>query len=81
MVRLRRLGELRLEVDGEPVALPSSRKARLLLALLALEPRRHGRSELAGRLWPDSSRRALGRACATPSRSCAAPSGRTRTPW
>jgi DNA-binding SARP family transcriptional activator/pimeloyl-ACP methyl ester carboxylesterase len=53
MARLRLLGELRLEIDGQPVALPSSRKARLLLAVLALEPRRHGRSELAGRLWPD----------------------------
>lgn len=53
MVRLYVLGELRLEVDGEPVELPVSRKARLLLAMLALERRAHGRGELAGRLWPD----------------------------
>jgi DNA-binding SARP family transcriptional activator/pimeloyl-ACP methyl ester carboxylesterase len=53
MVRLHLLGELRLEIDGQDAPLPVSRKARLLLAMLALERRAHGRSELAGRLWPD----------------------------
>jgi DNA-binding SARP family transcriptional activator len=53
MVRFNLLGELRLEIDGRDVELPASRKARLLLAMLALERRAHGRSELAGRLWPD----------------------------
>ncbi len=54
MVRLHLLGDLRLEVDGSYVALASlSHKARLLLAIIATERRVHGRSELAGRLWPD----------------------------
>ena len=53
MVRFNLLGELRLEIDGRDVELPASRKARLLLVMLALERRAHGRSELAGRLWPD----------------------------
>jgi DNA-binding SARP family transcriptional activator len=54
MVRLHLFGDLRLEVDGSDVALASlSRKPRLLLAILAIERRVHGRSELAGRLWPD----------------------------
>jgi DNA-binding SARP family transcriptional activator len=53
MVRFNLLGELRLEIDGRDVELPASRKARLLPAMLALERRAHGRSELAGRLWPD----------------------------
>jgi DNA-binding SARP family transcriptional activator len=54
MVRLHLLGDLRLEVDGSDVALASlSHKARLLLAIVAIERRVHGRSELAGRLWPD----------------------------
>ena len=54
MVRLCLLGGMHAEVDGSIVELRSlSRKAKLLLAMLALERRVHGRSELAGRLWPD----------------------------
>jgi DNA-binding SARP family transcriptional activator/pimeloyl-ACP methyl ester carboxylesterase len=53
VVRLYLLGEMRLEAHGHHVELPSSHKARLLLAIVALERRVHGRSELAGRLWPD----------------------------
>jgi DNA-binding SARP family transcriptional activator len=54
VVRLRLLGDLRVELDGSVVDLASlSHKAKLLLAMLALERRVHGRSELAGRLWPD----------------------------
>ena len=54
VVRLYLLGDLRLEVDGVDAALVSlSRKAKLLLAVLAVDRRVHGRSELAGRLWPD----------------------------
>ena len=54
MVRLYLLGDLRLEVDGVDAELVSlSRKAKLLLAMLAVDRRVHGRSELAGRLWPD----------------------------
>ena len=51
MVRLYLLGDLRLEVDGVDAELVSlSRKAKLLLAMLAVDRRVHGRSELAGRL-------------------------------
>ena len=53
VARLELFGALRLALDGRELMLPSSRKARLLLAMLALERRVHGRSELAGRLWPD----------------------------
>jgi predicted ATPase/DNA-binding SARP family transcriptional activator len=54
VVRLCLLGDVRVQLDGAQVELASvSRKARLLLAMLALERRVHGRSELAGRLWPD----------------------------
>jgi DNA-binding SARP family transcriptional activator/tetratricopeptide (TPR) repeat protein len=54
MVRLYLLGDLRLEVDGVDAELVSlSRKAKLLVAMLAVDRRVHGRSELAGRLWPD----------------------------
>jgi DNA-binding SARP family transcriptional activator/tetratricopeptide (TPR) repeat protein len=54
MVRLYLLGDLRVEVDGVDAELVSlSRKAKLLLAVLAVDRRVHGRSELAGRLWPD----------------------------
>ena len=47
------LGLMRVDLEERELALPSSRKARLLLAMLALERRVHGRSELAGRLWPE----------------------------
>jgi DNA-binding SARP family transcriptional activator/class 3 adenylate cyclase/tetratricopeptide (TPR) repeat protein len=53
MVRVRLLGELTLEGDGEQLELPASRRARALLGLLALERRTHPRAQLAGRLWPD----------------------------
>jgi len=63
VARLQLLGGLGLEHEGREVTLPSSRKARLLLAMLALDRRVHGRSELAGRLWPcvraDSARVSL----------------------
>ena len=65
MVRLHLLGDLRLEVDGSYVALASlSHKARLLLAIVATERRVHGRSELAGRLWPDVREERMATACA-----------------
>jgi DNA-binding SARP family transcriptional activator/tetratricopeptide (TPR) repeat protein len=53
MVRVRVLGELALEVDGNDVELPASRRARALLGLLAVERRAHPRSQLAARFWPD----------------------------
>lgn len=47
------MGELEIECDGRKVVLPNSRRARLLLAWLALHPGRHTRSRLAALLWPD----------------------------
>jgi class 3 adenylate cyclase/tetratricopeptide (TPR) repeat protein len=47
------LGELELELDGERLQPPASRRACSLLGLLALERRMHARSELAARFWPD----------------------------
>jgi DNA-binding SARP family transcriptional activator len=53
MLRISLLGVLRLEVDGVEVTAPSSRRARLLLAMLALERRYHSRETIAAWLWPD----------------------------
>jgi DNA-binding SARP family transcriptional activator/class 3 adenylate cyclase len=53
MLRVKLLGELTLEVDGKQLELPASRRARSLLALLALERRTHPRGQLAARFWPD----------------------------
>ena len=47
------LGDLKLEIAGLAVPLPASRRARSLLAWLALHPGEHPRSEVAGRFWPD----------------------------
>jgi DNA-binding SARP family transcriptional activator len=55
MLRIALLGGLRLEADGAAIAPPESRRARALLAWLALHPGRHGRSQLAGLLRPDAS--------------------------
>jgi TolB-like protein len=48
---IRMLGGLRLYRDGVPLALPTSRKARALLAYLALAPRPQSRSQLCELLW------------------------------
>jgi DNA-binding SARP family transcriptional activator len=53
MLRVRLAGGLRLESDGRELAPPRSRRARALLAWLALHPGAHARGELAGRFWPD----------------------------
>ena len=53
MVRIRVLGALALEVDGEAVPAPVGRPAQALLGWLALHPGIHARSGVAGRLWPD----------------------------
>ena len=53
MLRIELLGGLRLAADGESVKPPDSRRARTLLAWLALHPGRHGRSQLAGVLRPE----------------------------
>src|SRR5436305_9316449 len=46
-------GGLRLAVDGRELPPPRSRRARGLLAWLALHPGPHARGALAGRFWPD----------------------------
>ena len=55
------LGELRVELQGEPVALPASRKARALLAFLAATGRPHRRERLCELFWdlPDDPKAAL----------------------
>jgi DNA-binding SARP family transcriptional activator/tetratricopeptide (TPR) repeat protein len=53
MLRVRLLGELALERDGEKLAPPAGRRARALLAWLGVNPGRHPRSQVAGRFWPD----------------------------
>ena len=53
MLRVYVLGELSLEVDGQPLAPPPSRRARALVGYLALNPGTHSRGALASRFWPD----------------------------
>ena len=53
MLRVRLLGELAIESDGERCEPPAPAKARGLLAWLALHPGAHSRSEVAGTFWPD----------------------------
>lgn len=52
-LHIRLLGPFRVERDGAAVALPQSRKARALLALLATTGREHRRQQLCEWLWPD----------------------------
>src|SRR5215471_13421934 len=58
---LRLLGDIEVVRDGEPLVLPSSRKARALLAYLVATGRPHRRSRLCSLLWdiPDDPRGAL----------------------
>ncbi|MEA2392451.1 MAG: hypothetical protein QOJ82_342, partial [Solirubrobacteraceae bacterium] len=53
MLRIRLLGELEVDVDGAPLAPPSSRRAWALLGWLALHPGPHPRGDVAARFWPD----------------------------
>jgi class 3 adenylate cyclase/DNA-binding SARP family transcriptional activator/tetratricopeptide (TPR) repeat protein len=53
MLRVKLLEEMTLEADGAQLELPASRRARSLLAVLALERRTHPRGQLAARFWPD----------------------------
>src|SRR5436190_2279083 len=53
MLRVRVLGELDLDRAGAPLAPPAGRRARALLAYLALNPGPHPRGALAARFWPD----------------------------
>ncbi|HEV7963513.1 MAG TPA: AAA family ATPase [Actinoplanes sp.] len=54
MLRLRLLGALTGDLDGRPVAMPSSERARALIGWLALHPGTHPRASVAARLWPDA---------------------------
>ena len=46
-------GGLQLRVDGAPIGLPASRRARAVLAFLALNPGPQPRARVAARFWPD----------------------------
>jgi DNA-binding SARP family transcriptional activator/TolB-like protein len=50
-MRVRLLGSLTIERDGDLLALPASRKVRALFAYLALAPRAVSRSQLCELLW------------------------------
>ena len=52
MLRVRLVGEVEAEVDGESRTLPSGRPLSLL-GWLALNPGLHPRSDIAPRFWPD----------------------------
>jgi DNA-binding SARP family transcriptional activator len=53
MLRVRVLGPMRVELDGQVVEPPASRRAWSLLAYLALHPGCHRRADVAARFWPD----------------------------
>ncbi|MGF1465460.1 MAG: alpha/beta fold hydrolase [Sandaracinaceae bacterium] len=53
LLRIRALGPLEVLRDEAPAPLPPSKKARALLAYLAVTGRAHSRSALCQLLWPD----------------------------
>jgi adenylate cyclase len=53
MLRIQLLGQFKLQVDGEPVRLPSRQAQSLLAYLLLHRGRGHRRELVAGLLWPD----------------------------
>ena len=53
MLDIRLAGGLELRADGAELALPASKRARAVLAYLALNPGPQSRSRLAARFWPD----------------------------
>ena len=53
MLRIRLVGELRLELDGQPLPPIASGRARSLLAWLAYHEGLHPRSKVAAVFWPD----------------------------
>jgi DNA-binding SARP family transcriptional activator len=53
MLRIRAVGEFRIEVDGQDRTPPAFDRAAALLAWLALNPGLHPRSAVAARFWPD----------------------------
>ncbi|MEO0870712.1 MAG: hypothetical protein AAFY19_01955 [Pseudomonadota bacterium] len=61
MVSIRTFGQLKVTLDGEDLALPTSRKTRALLAFLLLSPGKHSRQSLCDLLWDttDDPRAAL----------------------
>jgi DNA-binding SARP family transcriptional activator/RecA/RadA recombinase len=53
MLKVRLAGGLALRADAGEIAPPASRRARAVLAYLALHPGPHSRGRLAARFWPD----------------------------
>src|SRR5919202_37766 len=53
MLRVRVLGRLEVEVEGQLVPPPQSRRAWSLLGWLAVHPGLHSRISVASVLWPD----------------------------
>jgi DNA-binding SARP family transcriptional activator/tetratricopeptide (TPR) repeat protein len=53
VLRVRLCGPLATELDGAPLVLPSSERARALICWLALHPGSHSRLVVAAALWPD----------------------------
>jgi DNA-binding SARP family transcriptional activator len=53
VLEVRLSGGLALRAGGEELALPASRRARGVLAFLALQPGPQARGPLAARFWPD----------------------------
>jgi DNA-binding SARP family transcriptional activator len=53
MLRIRTVGEFRVEVDGRDRTSPAFDRATALLAWLSLNPGLHARSGVAARFWPD----------------------------
>ena len=53
MLEVRLAGGLQLCADGVELAPPTSKRARAVLAFLALNPGAHPRGRLAARFWPD----------------------------
>jgi DNA-binding SARP family transcriptional activator/tetratricopeptide (TPR) repeat protein len=53
VLEVRLTGGLQLRADGAELAPPASKRARAVLAFLALYPGAHQRGRLAARFWPD----------------------------
>src|ERR1700761_5577417 len=53
VLEVRLAGDLQLRMDGTELAPPPSKRARAVLAYLALTPGTPPRSRLAARFWPD----------------------------
>ena len=76
MLTVRLIGGFALEHEGAALEPPRSRRARALLAWLALNPGSHARGALAARFWPDvldESARASLRAALTELRKALGP--------